>query len=83
MDLDLGNYKENKHISIINISDNHEIVINSPEVHFGIKREHAEVGHKNLTIFSYKNDLDRFSLNRNNSYRKIYNITLCNFRYKI
>jgi hypothetical protein len=27
-----------KHISRINISDNYKIVINSPEVHFGIKR---------------------------------------------
>jgi hypothetical protein len=33
--------KKNKHISRINISDNHKIVINSPEVHFGIKRQHA------------------------------------------
>jgi hypothetical protein len=30
--------KKNKHISRINISDNYKIVINSPEVHFGIKR---------------------------------------------
>jgi hypothetical protein len=29
--------KKNKHISGINISDNYKIVINSPEVHFGIK----------------------------------------------
>jgi hypothetical protein len=46
--------KENKHISGINIPDNYKIVSNSPEVHFGIKRQHAEVGHKNLIIFSYK-----------------------------
>jgi hypothetical protein len=52
--------KKNKHISRINISDNYKIVINSPEVHFGIKRQHAEVGHKNLIIFIYKNHLDRF-----------------------
>ena len=39
-------------------------MINSPEVHFGIKRQHAEVGHKNLIIFSYKNPLDRFCINR-------------------
>jgi hypothetical protein len=32
----------------------YKIVINSPEVHLGIKRQHAEVGHKNLIIFSYK-----------------------------
>jgi hypothetical protein len=33
--------KKNKHISIINISENYKIVISSPEVYFGIKRQHA------------------------------------------
>jgi hypothetical protein len=33
-------------ISRINISGNYKIVINSPEVDFGIQRYHAEVGHK-------------------------------------
>jgi hypothetical protein len=33
--------KKSKHISRINISDNYKIVINSPEVHFGITRQHA------------------------------------------
>jgi hypothetical protein len=55
--------KKNKHISRINISDKYEIVINSPEVHSGIKRQHAKVGHKNLIIFSYKNHLDKFCIN--------------------
>jgi hypothetical protein len=67
--------KKNKHILRINISVNYKIVINSPEVHFGIRVQHAEVGHKTLTIFSYKNHLDRFYMNRNNLYKKIYNIT--------
>jgi hypothetical protein len=40
-----------RHISRINISDKYKIVINSPEVHFGIKRQHAEVGHKNSNYF--------------------------------
>jgi hypothetical protein len=39
-------------------------VINSPEVHFGIKIQHAEVGHKNINIFSYENHLVRFCINR-------------------
>jgi hypothetical protein len=52
--------KKNKHISRINIYDKYKFVINSPEVHFGITRRNAEVGHKNLIIFSYKNYLDRF-----------------------
>jgi hypothetical protein len=56
--------KKNKHISRINIYGNYKIVINSPKVHFGITRQHAEVGHKNLTIFSYQNHLDKFCLNR-------------------
>jgi hypothetical protein len=43
--------KENKHISRISIFDNYKLVIISPEVHLGIKRQHAEVGHKNLIIF--------------------------------
>jgi hypothetical protein len=51
-----------KHISRINISDNYKIVINSPEVNFGIKRQHAEVGHKKLIIFSYKINLGRFCI---------------------
>jgi hypothetical protein len=43
--------KKIKHISRINIYDNHKIVINSPEVYFGITRQHAEVGHKIIIIF--------------------------------
>jgi hypothetical protein len=44
--------KKIKHNSIINISGNHKIVINSPEVCFGIKKQCAKVGCKNLNIFS-------------------------------
>jgi hypothetical protein len=54
--------RKNKHNSRINISDNYKIVINSPEVYFGIKRQHAEVGRKNLIIVSYKNHLGRFCI---------------------
>jgi hypothetical protein len=43
--------QKNKHISRINIYGNYKIVINSPEVYFGTKRQHAEVGLKNLIIF--------------------------------
>jgi hypothetical protein len=38
---------------------NYKIVINSPEVHLGIAKQHAEVGHKNIIIFGYKNYLGR------------------------
>jgi hypothetical protein len=44
--------KKNKHNSRINISSNYKIVTNSPEVCFGIKRQYAKVGCKNLVIFS-------------------------------
>jgi hypothetical protein len=38
-------------------------VINSPEVCFGITRQHAEVGYKNIIMFGYKKHLDRFRIN--------------------
>jgi hypothetical protein len=47
----------------INISDHPKIMISSPEVCLGITRQHAEVGHKNINIFSYKNQLGRFCIN--------------------
>jgi hypothetical protein len=55
--------KKIKHNSRINISVNYKIVINSPEVRFGIKRQYTKVGCKNLFIFSYKNHLCRFCRN--------------------
>jgi hypothetical protein len=55
--------KEIKHTSRINTYDNYKIVINSPEVYFSISRPHAENGHKNINIYSFKNHLDRFSIN--------------------
>jgi hypothetical protein len=58
--LPLLNYQGNMHILRINASDHAQIVINSPEVQLGITRPHAEVGQKNIIIFSYKNHLDRF-----------------------
>jgi hypothetical protein len=42
------------HILRINTSDHPKIVINSPEVYLGITRQHAQVEHKNINIFSYK-----------------------------
>jgi hypothetical protein len=41
-----------KHNSRINISGNYKIVINSPEVCFAIRIQCANVGCKNLIIFS-------------------------------
>jgi nitrate reductase gamma subunit len=55
--------KKIKHISIIIISGNHKNVINSPDVYFGITRQHEEVGHKKIIIFGYKDHLGRFCRN--------------------
>jgi hypothetical protein len=44
--------KKDKHKSRINISGNYKIVISSPEFCFGIKRQCAKVGCKNLIIVS-------------------------------
>jgi hypothetical protein len=64
------------HILKINTSANLKIVIKSPEVQLGITRPQADFGHKNIIIFSYKNHLDNSAIKENNSYRKIYIITL-------
>jgi hypothetical protein len=37
---------------------------------FGIARQHAEVGHKNINIVGYKNHLDRFYINKKTIYIK-------------
>jgi hypothetical protein len=37
-----------------------KIMINSPEVCFDITRQYAQVGNKNINIFSYKNPLGNF-----------------------
>jgi hypothetical protein len=72
MELELCNFKENKHNSRINISGNYKILINSPKVCFGIKRQYAKVGCKNLISFSYKNHLCRSYRNgKKHFYKKI------------
>jgi hypothetical protein len=40
------------HTLRINTSDKAKIVINSPGVCLGATRQHAQVGHKNINIFS-------------------------------
>jgi hypothetical protein len=44
----------------INILVKPKIMINSQEMCLDITRQHAEVGHKNINIFSYKNHLGSF-----------------------
>jgi hypothetical protein len=50
--------------SRIIISVNQKIMINSQDMHFGIKRQCTQVGVKNINIFNKKNHLCRSSRNR-------------------
>jgi hypothetical protein len=43
-------------------SDQSKIVITSSVVYLGITRQHAQVGHKNINIFGYKNHLGKFCI---------------------
>jgi hypothetical protein len=74
--------KKIKNNSRINIFGVYKIVINSPEVCFGIKRQYAEVGCKKLIILATKIIFADSAETENNFYKKIYNITLCNFLYR-
>jgi hypothetical protein len=63
MKLDLCNYKEKQAYFKNKYLFNYKIVINSPEMCFGIKRQFADVDCKNLIIFSYKNSFMRILQN--------------------
>jgi hypothetical protein len=52
------------HKSGIIISVNPKFMINSQDVHFGIKRQCAQVGLKNINIFNMKNPLFSSSRDR-------------------
>jgi hypothetical protein len=67
------------HKSRIIISVNTKFMINSQDVHFGITRQCAQVGFKNMNIFNKKNHLCRSARNRKHFYKKIYIINLCIF----
>jgi hypothetical protein len=51
------------HNSRIIISVNQKFMINSQDVYFGIIRQRAEVGVKNINIFNIKNHLSRSNRN--------------------
>jgi hypothetical protein len=55
--------KKIRHISRINISVEHKIMVNSPEVGLCITRLYPKVEHKKIFSFSYKNHLDTFNIN--------------------
>jgi hypothetical protein len=70
--------KKNKNNSRITIFGNYKIMINSLEVCFGVKRQYAKFGGKNLIIFSYKIIFADSAEMESNFYKNSYNITLCN-----
>jgi hypothetical protein len=51
------------HKSRIIISVNPKFMINSQDVHFGITRQCAQVGLKNINIFNMKNHLGSYCRN--------------------
>jgi hypothetical protein len=56
-------YKENMHKTGIIISDNPKIMVNLQDVYFGIIKQCAQVGVRNINIFNMKNHLSRFDRN--------------------
>jgi hypothetical protein len=58
------------HKSIIIISVNPKFMINSHDVHFGITRQCAQVGVKNINIFNMKNHLCSSARDRKNIFIK-------------
>jgi hypothetical protein len=75
--------KKNKHNSKINISGNYKIVINLPEVCFGITRQCAKFGCKNLIILlATKIIYADLAEMEKHFYKKIYIIPLCNFWHR-
>jgi hypothetical protein len=59
------------HKSGIIISVNPKIIINSQDVHFGIARQCAQVGLKNMNTFKKKNHLCRSARNRKTFLEKV------------
>jgi hypothetical protein len=70
------------HKSRIIVSVNPKIMVNSQNVYFGITRQCAEVGLKNINIFNMKNHLCSSAEIEKHFYKKIYMITLCNFWHR-
>jgi hypothetical protein len=62
--------KENMHKSRIIISINPKFMINSQDVHFGIIRQCAQVGVKNINTFNKKNHLFSSARDRKNIFIK-------------
>jgi hypothetical protein len=67
------------HKSRIIIYVNPKFMIDSQDVHFGITRQCAQVGLKNINIFNTKNHLSRSDRNGKTFLEKDYIINLCKF----
>jgi hypothetical protein len=70
------------HKSRIIISVNPKFMINLQDVHFGITRQCAQVGLKNMNIFNKKIIYAVLPEIEKHFYKKIYMITLCNVWHK-
>jgi hypothetical protein len=67
------------HKSRIIISVNPKFLINSQDVHFGITRQCAQVGLKNMNIFNMKNHLCSSARNRKTFLEKDLHYTFVQF----
>jgi hypothetical protein len=70
------------HNSRIIISVTPKFMINSQDVYFGIIRQCAQVGIKNINIFNIKILYSALPEIEKHFYKKIYMITLCNFWHR-
>jgi hypothetical protein len=70
------------HKSRIIISVNPKIMVNSQDVYFGIKRQCAQFGVKNINIFNKKNHLCISARNRKTFLENDFIITLCKFWHR-
>jgi hypothetical protein len=58
-------------------SDQSKIVINSSGVYLGLARQHAQVGHKNINIFSYQKSSRQILHKRKTIHIKIFTSLIC------
>jgi hypothetical protein len=70
------------HKSRIIISVKPQFMINSQDVYFGIIRQCAQVGFKNINISNMKNHFAVLPEIEKHFYKNIYMITLCNFWHR-
>jgi hypothetical protein len=74
--------KKNKNTSRINIYVNYKIVINSPEVCFGVKRQCAKLVTKTKIFLARKIIYADLAEMEKHFYKNIYTINLCYFCHR-